>query len=114
MVVELKKVKITKSIFNQLLSPGLSTDTLRKHQVLGWVFDKSRYILLYHPDTNSLSKFPLISNMKIDERKPNQVSFMIKGMASSVQLSGYSDSINWIVLINEIQTKAKIEGQLYI
>lgn len=68
MIVELKKVKITKSIFNQLLSPQLhalcrNTD----YKILGWIYEKGKkYILLYRTDDNSLHKLLPITNMVVD------------------------------------------------
>lgn len=114
MIVELKKVKITKSIFNQLVSPALSLQGLNSVQVLGWVFDKNRFILLYNPETNALSRLSTISNMKIDYIKPNIVNFSVRGMTSNVQLAGMSDAHSWIARINEINSLARIDGQLFI
>lgn len=112
MVVELKKVKITKSIFDQLLSPLLND--LSKYEVLGWVFHKARYILLYDPDSKSLFRMPVITDMKIEQQRPWIVNFMQKGYAASVKLSGYHESNQWITKVHEVQVEARIKGQVFI
>ncbi|TJY63805.1 hypothetical protein FAZ19_16185 [Sphingobacterium alkalisoli] len=113
--MELRKVKITKSIFNQLLAPGLAS-LLRddQYEVLGWVFDRIRYILIYDQETKALYRLPLIKDMKIEQQRPQIVNFNIKGYASSVQLSGYNESNRWITRVHEIQTEARVKGQIFI
>ena len=115
MIVELKQVKITRSIFNQLLYPFFP-DLLKDQnfKVLGWVFNKSRYILLYYPESNSLKRVPIISDLKIDETKPTRVYFKIHGQLKFVEMGGYSEAINWITKINTIDLEAKAAGQLFI
>lgn len=115
MIVELRKVKINKSIFNQLFKPSFP-ELLKEncYEVLGWAYDKNRYILLYFNETNSLNKMPFLSEMKIDERRPNVVYFKLLGYAGLVELPSYSDSIKWIAKLNEIQSEARIKGQIFI
>lgn len=112
MIVELKQVKITRSIFNQLLYPFFP-DLLKDQnfKVLGWVFNNSRYILLYYPESNSLKRVPVISDLKIDETKPTRVYFKIHGQLKFVEMGGYSEAINWITKINTIDLEAKVAGQ---
>lgn len=114
MIVELRKVKITKSIFNQLLKPIFQDLKKQDYQVLGWVFEKTRFILLYFPETNSLKKMPFISDLNIDERRPRTVSFKMQGFISLVDLSSYTEAKDWIAMINELQSTAKIKGQIFI
>lgn len=112
MVVELKKVKITKSIFNQLTGPLLDTDS--NYEVLGWVFDKGKYILLYNKETNSLAKMRTFSNLRIDPDKPNQALFTISGLNTLKPFPTSQDAMKWCAQINIIQTEANLKGQLYI
>lgn len=112
MIVELKKVKITRSILSQLTSPVLTE--MQNYEVLGWVFDKSKFILLYNRQTQSLSKMRVFFNLRIDNDKASQVLFTINGMASFKAFPSYSEALNWCTLINTIQSQAKIQGQLFI
>ncbi|MBB2951993.1 hypothetical protein [Sphingobacterium sp. JUb56] len=112
MVVELKKVKITKSIFNQLTGPLLDTDS--KYEVLGWVFDKGKYILLYNKETNSLAKMRTFSNLSIDPKMPNCALIAVNGLNKLKSFPTGQDALNWCAKINIIQTEANLKGQLYI
>ncbi len=115
MIVELKKIKITKSIFEQLLGPALTdVSSIDKYQVLGWVYHKGRYILLYDPESKSLCRMPLISGMKIEQQRPQAVNFMQKGYACCVKLSSYNESKQWIAKIHEVQAEARLKGQAFI
>ena len=112
MIVELKKVKITKSILSQLTSPIYNE--ISKYEVLGWVFEKSKFILLYNKDSNSLSKMRWLLNIRIDNNKPNQVLFSANGMASFKSFPTYKQALDWCALIYTIQSQAIIQGQLFI
>jgi len=112
MIVELKKVKITKSILSQLTSPLFNE--IAKYEVLGWVFDKSKYILLYNKETKTLSKMRVLFSLRIDSQKPNQVLYMRNGLASFKAFQSNQEALNWCALINTIQSQAIIQGQLFI
>lgn len=112
MIVELKKVKITKSIFNQLTGPLLDINS--NYEVLGWVFDKGKYILLYNKETNSLSKMRTFINLRIDLEIPNQALFTISGLNTFKLFASSKEALNWCAKINIIQTEANLKGQLYI
>lgn len=115
MVVELRKLKITKGIFQQLLSPVLaSLLTNESLEVIGWVHYNGRYVLLYDTENKSLFRMSLIGDMKIEQRNPRIVNFMTRGYVTSVQLSGYNESNRWITRVHEIQTEAKVKGQIFI
>jgi len=112
MIVEIKKVKITKSILTQLTPPMLNN--IAQYEVLGWVFDKSKFILLYNNEGKSLYKMRVLMNIRIDSDKPNQVSYSINGLSSFKLFQSNQEALNWCALIHTIQSQAKIQGQLYI
>lgn len=112
MIVELKKVKITKSILSQLTSPMFKD--ISNYEVLGWVFDKSKYILLYNKETKTLSKMRVLFGLRIDSHKPNQVLYTQNGLASFKAFHSNQEALNWCALINTIQSQAIIQGQLFI
>ncbi|WP_437918565.1 hypothetical protein [Sphingobacterium sp. LRF_L2] len=115
MVVEIRKAKITKAIFNQILAPSLP-DLVRNEEleVLGWVFDKTRYILLQDTGKQAVYRLPIISDMKVDFRRPDHVDFKSKGYSVAVQLSGLEECNRWITRIHEIQSEARVKGQIFI
>ena len=112
MIVELKKVKITKSILSQLTSPLFNE--IGKYEVLGWVFHKSKYILLYNKETKTLSKMRVLFGLRVDSQKPNQVIYTQNGLSSFKAFHSNQEALNWCALINTIQSQAIIQGQLFI
>lgn len=67
MEVVLKKAKITKSIFKQIVRP--SVNKMITYDVLGWVVDKYKYILFYEPNENKLAKFYYFIDVELFEEK---------------------------------------------
>lgn len=76
MVVEIKKYKITQSVFNQILVAHNSFYYNNKYEILGWCVSKdgknlSRWIVLYKD--KELLKIPYFENKSIYiEEKTNQ------------------------------------------
>ncbi|WP_312190248.1 hypothetical protein, partial [Sphingobacterium sp.] len=75
MLVEIKKVKITKSIFNQIRKIDLSilnSDRDLEENIisLGWIFADHKYVLLQNKGTKDLYKWLVMQTICIDESDP--------------------------------------------
>lgn len=112
MIVEIRKVKITRSVFNQLVSP--SFENIGDYEVLGWVYEKGKFILLHCKQRGSLCKMRVLSNLRIDPDKASQVLFSLNGMASCKSFQTQDDALRWCSITNTIHSEAKLRGQLYI
>lgn len=112
MIVQLKKVKITKSIFNQLLS--FNPLQLENYTVLGWVFIEGKFVLLQHKEDQTLVRWKFVQDLVISSGNTKEVLFSVGGKKSFKKFLFDQDAIDYCRVVHMIQTEAKIKGQLYI
>lgn len=118
MIVELKKVKITKSIANQLQMASISQ--LNGYEVLGWYINKTKNILFYHSLTKSLAYYPYFDEVKPKElRYGEEIKFRVEVCKIRYNSILYGcdseqESIELMKLFNLVKHNAILKGQLFI
>ncbi len=112
MIVELKKLKITKSIFSQLMS--LNALQFENYTVLGWVFVQGRNVILQHKEDKTLVKWKIVQDLKIAEDDPKRVYCNINGKAWTRRFLFTQDATDYCRAVNIIQTEARLNGQIFI
>lgn len=117
MEVILKKTKITNSLLKQVLLVSLWN--LTSYDVLGWcVYDKKRWIILYHSLTHDIRKYPLI--FKIVETLETQNDYKVKvSFVSKFDPLNYEDKTEkeqheTYEKLRWLKEQSEIKGQFFI
>lgn len=119
MLVEIKKVKITKSIFNQVPTLDLAIlnsdrDLEENVRPLGWIFSNQKYVLLQNKDTKDLYKWLVMQTICIDQGDPKRINYSISGRYGTRRFMFEQDATNFFRAVISFQQQAKEKGQLFI
>ena len=119
MLVEIKKVKITKSIFNQIRKIDLailnSNQYLEENIIsLGWVFADHKYVLLQNKENKDLYKWLVMQTICIDHDDPKRIDYSTSGRFGSRRFLSEQEATNFFRTVLAIQKDAKVKGQLFI
>jgi len=119
MLIEIKKVKITKAIFNQVPTLDLAIlnhdrDLEENIVSLGWVFANQKYALLQNKDTKDLYKWLVMQTICIDQSDPKRIDYSISGRYGSRRFMFEQEATNFFRTVLALQKDAKAKGQLFI
>lgn len=119
MLVEIKKVKITKSIFNQIRKIDLAIlnsdrDLEENILSLGWVFADQKYVLLQNKETKDLYKWLVMQTICIDQDDPKRIDYASSGRFGSRRFMSEQEATNFFKTVLSLQKDAKEKGQLFI
>lgn len=113
MTVEIRTLKLSRSLFNQLVAPDLRTSQPEDYEVLGWVFIKERFIVVHDKRSNVLNRIrPVI----ITGKSPDGCTVMYKAgkLAGSLRFQNFLEADRWMAMMRRFMAESIEKGQIFL
>lgn len=113
MTVEIRALKLSKTLFNQLVSPDLRTNHPGDYEVLGWVFIKERFIIVHDKRNNVLNR---IRPILITGRLPDGCTVTYKSgkLVGSKRFQNFLEADRWMAMMRRFMAESIEKGQIFL
>lgn len=113
MTVQLRSMKVTRSLINQLCSPVLESERYDDFESIGWIFLKDKYALVLDKHKNTLHKMrPIILTGKSDNGRV--VHYNSRAGTGQIRFPNLLQAERWETTMRRLMAESLEKGQIFI
>lgn len=113
MTVEIRSLKLSRSLFTQLVAPDLRTSQPEDYEVLGWVFIKEKFILVRDRKNSVINR---VRPVVITGRLPDgcTVTYKAGKLAGSKRFQNFLEADRWMAMMRRFMAESIEKGQIFL
>lgn len=113
MTVEIRTLKLSRSLFNQLVSPDLRTRQPEDYEVLGWVFVKEKFIVVRDRKNDVINRLrPVVITGRLSDGCT--VTYKSGKLNGSKRFQNFLEADRWMAMMRLFMAESIEKGQIFL